>query len=135
MSAMMHDVSNNLKPPNISTLFTRSNTVHHYSTRFSSKNNLYIKHEYDQLSTFTVSTFYSVSAFGTYLSHCFVVFVFFIHSNYRPEDSEQDAQIYNWNKKINRFYQQRMQYPCDCPASCWQRCIRSNRTTASKREP
>ena len=39
----MHDVSNNLTPPNISTLFTYSNTMHHYHTRFSSKNNFYIK--------------------------------------------------------------------------------------------
>ena len=39
----MHYVSNNLTPPNISTLFNDSNTIHHYHTRFSSKNNFYIK--------------------------------------------------------------------------------------------
>ena len=39
----MHDVSNNLTPPDISTLFTYSNSIHHHHSRFSSKNNFYIK--------------------------------------------------------------------------------------------
>ena len=43
VSSTMHDVFNNLTPPNISTLFTYSNTIHHYHTRFSSKNNFFIK--------------------------------------------------------------------------------------------
>ena len=43
VSSLMHDVSHNRIPPNISTLFTYSNTIHHYHTRFSSKNNFCIK--------------------------------------------------------------------------------------------
>ena len=43
VSSIMHDVSNNLAPLSISTLFNYSNTIHQYHTRFSSKTNFYIK--------------------------------------------------------------------------------------------
>ena len=39
----MHDVSNNVIPPNVSNLFTYSSKVHHHNTRFSASGNFYIK--------------------------------------------------------------------------------------------
>ena len=41
---IMHDVSNNVTPPNVSSLFTYSSKVHHHNTRFSAAGNFYIKH-------------------------------------------------------------------------------------------
>ena len=41
---IMHDVSNNVTPPNVSKLFTYSSKVHHHNTLFSAAGNLYIKH-------------------------------------------------------------------------------------------
>ena len=41
---IMHDVSNNVTPPNVSKLFTYSSKVHHHNTRFSAAGNFYIKH-------------------------------------------------------------------------------------------
>ena len=41
---IMHDVFNNVTPPNVSNLFTYSSKVHHYNTRFSAAGNFYIKH-------------------------------------------------------------------------------------------
>ena len=40
----MHDVSNNVTSPNVSSLFTYSSKVHHHNTRFSAAGNFYIKH-------------------------------------------------------------------------------------------
>ena len=44
VSSLMHDVSNNLAPSNLSNLFTASDQVHNYETRFSSKGNYYMKY-------------------------------------------------------------------------------------------
>ena len=41
---IMHDVSNNVTPPNVSKLFTYSSKAHHHNTRFSAAGNFYIKH-------------------------------------------------------------------------------------------
>ena len=41
---IMHDVSNNVTPPNVSSLFTYSSKVHHHNTRFSAAGNFYIQH-------------------------------------------------------------------------------------------
>ena len=38
---IMHDVSNNVTPPNVSKLFTYSSKVHHHNTRFSAAGNFY----------------------------------------------------------------------------------------------
>ena len=40
----MHDVSNNVTPPNVSNLFTYSSKVHHHNTQFSTAGNFYIKY-------------------------------------------------------------------------------------------
>ena len=41
----MHDVSNNVTPPNVYSLFTyNSSKVHHHNTRFSAAGNFYTKH-------------------------------------------------------------------------------------------
>ena len=40
---IMHDVSNNVTPPNVSKLFTYSSKVHHHNTRFSAAGNFYNK--------------------------------------------------------------------------------------------
>ena len=44
VSILMHDVSNNLVPLNTSNLFTSSNQVHNYKTRFSSRENYHVKY-------------------------------------------------------------------------------------------
>ena len=44
VSILMHDVSNNLVPLDISNLFTSSNQVHNYETRFSLKGNYHVKY-------------------------------------------------------------------------------------------
>ena len=41
---IMHDVFNNVTPPNVSSLFTYSSKVHQHNTRFSVAGNFYIKH-------------------------------------------------------------------------------------------
>ena len=41
---IMHNVFNNVTPPNFSNLFTYSSKVHHHNTRFSAAGNFYIKH-------------------------------------------------------------------------------------------
>lgn len=41
---IMHDVSNNVTPPNASKLFTYSSKVHHHNTRLSAAGNFYTKH-------------------------------------------------------------------------------------------
>ena len=40
--SIMHDVSTNSEPKNISDLFTRSSDVHSHNTRFSDVGNLYV---------------------------------------------------------------------------------------------
>ena len=40
----MHDVSNNVTPPNVSNLFSYSSKVHYHNTRFSAAGNFFIKH-------------------------------------------------------------------------------------------
>ena len=40
----MHDVSNNVTPPNVSKLFTYFSKAHHHNTRFSAAGNFYTKH-------------------------------------------------------------------------------------------
>ena len=41
--SLLHDIENHCAPPNISQLFTRSEQVHSYSTRFSVAGSFYIK--------------------------------------------------------------------------------------------
>ena len=41
---IMHDVSNNVTPPNASKFFTYSSKVRHHNTRFSAAGNFYIEH-------------------------------------------------------------------------------------------
>ena len=43
VASLLHDIENHCAPPNISRLFTRSEQVHCYSTRFSVAGSLYIK--------------------------------------------------------------------------------------------
>ena len=40
----MHDVFNNVTPPNVSNLFTYSSTIHHHNTRFSVAGNFYVQY-------------------------------------------------------------------------------------------
>jgi hypothetical protein len=42
-SILMHDVSNNITPPNISNQFIYSNIIHKHNTRYSLKDNYFIK--------------------------------------------------------------------------------------------
>ena len=44
LSTLIHDVHNNLAPPNISQLFTYSEDIHNDNTRSSSNVNFYVKH-------------------------------------------------------------------------------------------
>ena len=44
ISVIMHDVSNNVTPPNVSNLFTYSSKVHYHNKRFSAAGNFFIKH-------------------------------------------------------------------------------------------
>ena len=41
---IMHDLFNNVTPPNISNIFTYSSKIHHHITRFSAAGNCHIKH-------------------------------------------------------------------------------------------
>ena len=43
VASLLHDIENHCAPPNISQLFTRSEQVHSYSTRFSVAGSSYIK--------------------------------------------------------------------------------------------
>ena len=43
VASLLHDIENHCAPPNISKLFTRSEQVHSYSTRFSVAGSFYIK--------------------------------------------------------------------------------------------
>ena len=43
VASLLHDIENHCAPPNISELFTRSEQVHSYSTRFSVAGSFYIK--------------------------------------------------------------------------------------------
>ena len=43
VASLFHDVENHCAPPNISELFTRSEQVHSYPTRFSVAGSFYIK--------------------------------------------------------------------------------------------
>ena len=43
VTALLHDIENHFAPPNISQLFTRSEQVHSYSTRFSVAGSFYIE--------------------------------------------------------------------------------------------
>ena len=43
VASLFHDIENHCVPPNISELFTRSEQVHSYSTRFSVAGSFYIK--------------------------------------------------------------------------------------------
>ena len=43
VASLLHDIESHCAPPNISELFTRSEQVHSYSTRFSVAGSLYIK--------------------------------------------------------------------------------------------
>ena len=40
---LMHDISNNRAPSNISELFVRSNMIHSHYTRFSASGNFYVQ--------------------------------------------------------------------------------------------
>jgi len=44
MTTLMHDISNNSAPQNISRLFRKSNLIHPYKTRSSSSSNFYIQY-------------------------------------------------------------------------------------------
>ena len=41
---IMHDVFNNVTPPNVSNLFTYSSKIHHHNTRFSVAGNFYLQY-------------------------------------------------------------------------------------------
>ena len=43
VASLLHDIENHCAPPNISELFTRSERIHSYSTRFSVAGSFYIK--------------------------------------------------------------------------------------------
>ena len=40
----MHDVFDNVTPPNVSNLFTSSSKIHHHNTRFSVASNFYLQY-------------------------------------------------------------------------------------------
>ena len=44
VSSLMHDINNNVVPPNISNLFTLTQDFHHYNTRSSTSGNFYMNY-------------------------------------------------------------------------------------------